>query len=88
MRKLNMNQHQNNDIKFVMSRNNNEVCSNHPNKSADYVIVIEEEDMLYCTVCASKLAHQGFTVVKLDNLVTGGGVNKSIKQAKPLPNYP
>jgi hypothetical protein len=43
-----------------------EYCENHSNKLAEFTINIEGEKMVYCSICASKLASQGFTVMKLN----------------------
>lgn len=43
-----------------------DVCQNHLNKQAKYVISIDDEDMPYCEKCAILLASQGFKVSKCD----------------------
>ena len=55
-----------NEIKFVMSKAA-DYCENHGNKVAEFEINIEGEKMKYCSICASKLASQGFTVIKIIN---------------------
>jgi len=38
----------------------NKNCVNHPNKSAEFNIDIEDECLSYCGRCAAQLASQGF----------------------------
>lgn len=40
--------------------NDNQFCTNHPNKLAEFNIDIEDECMAYCGRCAAQLASQGF----------------------------
>lgn len=66
------------EVQFVMSRGV-EYCDNHGNKIAEFKINIEGENMKYCSVCASKLASQGFAVCKI--------VSSSTPKAKSIPTY-
>ena len=59
-------QNTNSEIKLVMSKGA-DYCENHGGKVAYFWINIEGEKMKYCSVCASKLASQGFTVMKIVN---------------------
>jgi len=43
--------------------------------------------MKYCSVCASKLASQGFTVLKIVN-ESQKSVGSSLRRPKAIPNYP
>lgn len=45
--------------------NDSAVCTNHPNKLAEFNIDIEDECMAYCGRCAAQLASQGFEVTKI-----------------------
>lgn len=43
--------------------------------------------MKYCSICASKLASQGFTVLKLVN-ESQKSVGTSLRKPKAIPSYP
>ena len=43
-----------------------QMCVNHPNKSAEFNIDIEDECLAYCGRCAAQLASQGFEVNKIE----------------------
>lgn len=43
--------------------------------------------MKYCSVCASKLASQGFTVLKIVN-ESQKSVGSSLRKPKAIPSYP
>jgi hypothetical protein len=61
-------------------------CENHGNKLAEFEINIEGEKMKYCSICASKLASQGFTVLKMVN-ESQKSVGTSLKRPKPIQSY-
>lgn len=78
--------HGGNEVQFVMSKGV-EYCENHGNKVAEFWINIEGEKMKYCSVCASKLASQGFTVLKIVN-ESQKSVGNSLRRPKAIPAYP
>jgi hypothetical protein len=43
--------------------------------------------MKYCSVCASKLASQGFTVLKIVN-ESQKSVESSLRKPKSIPSFP
>lgn len=45
-------------------------CTNHPNKTAKYIVESDEESLFYCEKCAILLASQGFKVCKLGESVS------------------
>ena len=86
-------QHNNHhDVQFVMSKGPDAFCANHLNKVAEFTINIDSEEMVYCSGCASKLASQGFSVMRLQQSGSSSKIpsaeESQIPSAKPIPSYP
>lgn len=65
-------------------------CANHPEKEAEFKIIIEGEVMQYCAKCSAHLASQGFPVEKLVDArgarrssLTVTSPNNPIMESKP-----
>lgn len=50
-------------------------CNNHPQKEAEYQILLQDDLLYYCERCSALLASQGFQVVRLQQKV--GSANQS-----------
>lgn len=72
--------------------NDSQTCVNHPKKSAEFNIDIEDECLAYCGRCAAQLASQGFEVNKIEVTVKKGDnrrfPQREQPQARSLPRYP
>jgi hypothetical protein len=62
-------------------------CVNHPSKSAEFSIDIDEERLLYCGRCAAQLASQGFEVSRLETATVKKGLARP-EEAKGMPQFP
>jgi hypothetical protein len=49
-------------------------CSNHPQKEAEYWILLEDDTLFYCEKCSALLASQGFQVNRINKM---GSANQS-----------